>query len=126
MGIEVVAGTRLLVVDRERVAGAEDVETRRRVVGAGLPDSAAAGFPGVVVVFPGFASRVAGLGHDVPAPELLAGPHFEPGHPAARSAVARAVLHDHLAVAAQRRGHTSLDSAEFVLAGDLLLSHDLA
>src|SRR3989442_11896929 len=31
----------------------------RRVVGPRLPDSAAAGFPGVVVVFPGFAARVA-------------------------------------------------------------------
>src|SRR5258708_13080290 len=102
MGIEVVAGTRLLVVDRERVAGADDVETRRRVVGAGLPDSTAAGFPGVVVVFPGFASRVAGLGHDVPAPELLAGPHFEPGPPPPPSPLPPAVLPNHLPVAHHR------------------------
>ena len=91
-----------------------------------MPDSAAAGFPGVVVVFPGFAARVAGLGHDVPAPQFLARPHLERRNPSARSAVARAVLHDDLAVGDQRRRQEFLLPAEFGLSRDLLVPHGLA
>ena len=57
VGVEVVAGTRLRIVDRDRIAGAPDRELRRRIVGAGLPEAAAAGLPGVVRVLPGFAAR---------------------------------------------------------------------
>src|SRR5206468_3141519 len=76
--------------------------------------------------FPGFAARVAGLGHDVPAPQFLAGPDLERRHPAARSAVARAVLHDDLAVGDQRRGQEFFLPAELGLAGDHLVPYDLA
>src|SRR6266571_4403938 len=126
VGVEVVPGARLRIVDRERVARADDVELGRRIVGAGLPDAAAAGLPGVVVVFPGLAARVAGLRHDVPAPQFLAGPDLERRDPSARSAVARAVLDDDLAVGDQRSRKKFFLSAEFGLAGDHLVPHDLA
>ena len=58
-------------------------EPRGGIVGAGLPYAAAACFPGVVLVLPGFAAGIAGLGHHVPAPELLAGSGVERRDPSA-------------------------------------------
>src|SRR3954466_679515 len=97
-----------------------------RIVGAGLPDPAAAGLPRVVVVFPRLAARIAGLGHRVEAPELLAVLHVERRDPAARAGIARAVLHDHFAFGDQRRRQKFFLAAELVLAGDLLVPEDLA
>ena len=124
--VEVVARSELRVVDRERVAGADDVEVRGRIVGAGLPDAAAARLPGVVIVLPRFAAGIAGLRHDVPPPQLVAGLDVERRHPAARAAVARAVLDDHLAVGDERRRQELLGAAELLLAGDHLVPDDLA
>ena len=70
VGVQVVAGTRLRIVNRNRVARAPDGELGRRIVGACLPEAAAAGFPRVVRVLPGFAARITRLRHDVPAPEF--------------------------------------------------------
>ena len=50
VGVEVVARPRLRIVDRKRIAGAPRCELGRGVVGAGLPDAAAAGLPGVVIL----------------------------------------------------------------------------
>src|SRR6185369_9457180 len=105
---EVVAGTELRVVDRIRVARADDIEMRGRVERSGLPDPAAACLPGVVIVFPGLAARITRLGHRVKAPELLAVLHVERGDPAARAGVAGAVLDDHFAVGHERRGEELL------------------
>ena len=124
--VEVVARTELRVVDRERVAGAEDVEVLCGIVGAGLPDAAAAGLPGVVIVLPRLAAGVARLGHRVPAPQLVAGVDVERRHPAARAAVAGAVLDEDLAVGHERRGQEPLLVAELVLGRDLLVPDDLA
>ena len=87
---------------------------------------AAAGLPGVVIVLPRLAARVARLRHRVPAPQLVAGLHVERGHPAARAGVAGAVLDDDLAFGDQRRGEKLLLAAEFGLGRDLLVPHDLA
>src|SRR5205085_8309635 len=50
VGVEVVAGTRLRIVDRHRVPRAPDGELRRGIVGARLPEAAAPGLPRVVLV----------------------------------------------------------------------------
>ena len=74
VGVEVVAGAR--TADRRSGYGLPVptiVELGGRIVRAGLPDAAAAGLPGVVIVLPGFAARIARLRHDVPAPQLVAG-----------------------------------------------------
>ncbi len=109
VGVEVVARTRLRIVNRHRIAGAPDRELRRGVVGTGLPEAAPAGLPGVVRILPGFAARVARLRHDVPAPELLAGSRVERGDPAAGFRVARAIGDNHLAVGGDGRGIEAFD-----------------
>ena len=124
--VQVVARTELRVVDRVRVAGADDVEMRRRIERAGLPDAAAAGLPGAVVVLPGLAAGVARLRYGVEAPLLVTGLGVESGDPAARAAVARAVLHDDDAVGDERRRVEFLLAAELVFGGDALVPHDLA
>src|SRR5207253_1132162 len=96
------------------------------IVGAGLPQAAAAGLPGVVLVLPGLAAGLAGLRNRIPAPQLVAGLGVERRDPAARPRVARAVGDDHLAFGGDRRGGKPLLAAEFVDAGDLLVPDDLA
>src|SRR5439155_26599719 len=56
VGVEIVAGTRLRIVDRDRVASPPDRELRRGIVGARLPEAAAAGLPRVVLVLPRLAA----------------------------------------------------------------------
>src|SRR5262249_14136297 len=97
-----------------------------RIVGSGLPQAAAAGLPGVVLVLPGLAARLTRLRDRIPAPQLVAGAGVEPGEPAAGPGVAGAVRHHDLALGRdRRRGHPFL-GAEFVGLGDLLVPHDLA
>src|SRR6266853_270259 len=98
----------------------------RRIERSRLPDAAAAGLPRVVVVFPRLAAGIAGLGHRVEAPQLLAVLDVECRDPAARARVARAVLDDHLAVGDERRRQEFFLPAELGLAGDLLDPDDLA
>ena len=126
IGIQIVAGARLRIVLRNRIAGAPDGEPRCRIVRAGLPQSAAAGFPRLVFVFPRFAARFAGCGHGVPAPEFVASSRVERSDPATRFAVARAVGDDHLAVGGDGRREEPFLAAEFVGHQDLLVPHDLA
>ena len=126
VGVEVVARARLRIVNRHRIAGAPDGELRRRVVGAGLPQAAASGLPGVVGILPGFAARIARLRHDVPAPELLARSRIERRDPAARLGVAGAVGDNHLAVGGDRRRIEAFHVAEFVGRRHLLVPHDFA
>src|SRR3982074_1604673 len=94
MGVEVVARTSLGIIERIRVAGAPDGELGCRVVGAGLPQSAAAGFPGVGLVPPSIRALSPGLGQGVTAATLVAGLDVERRDPAARGPIARAIRHD--------------------------------
>src|SRR5215510_10623767 len=126
VGVEIVAGSRLRIVDRDGISGAPDRELRRRVVGAGLPQSAAAGLPGIGLVLPGLAAGIAGLRHHVPAPELVAGLGVERGKPAAGLGVAGAVGDQHLAFGGDRRREEFLLAAKLVRLGDLLVPDDLA
>ena len=126
VGVEVVARTRVGIVLRHRVAGAPDGELGVRIIRAGLPQAAAAGLPGVVLVLPGLAAGLAGLRNRIPAPQLVAGLGVERRDPAARPRVARAVGDDHLAFDGDRRGGKPLLAAEFVDAGDLLVPDDFA
>ena len=96
------------------------------VVGARLPQPAAAGFPRVVLVLPGFAARLARRRHRIPAPQLVARPRVERRDPAARLAVARAVGDDDLAFGGDRRRKEFLAAAEFVGLRDHLVPDDLA
>src|SRR5258705_1869337 len=125
VGVEVVTGSRLRIVDWDRVAGAPNGELRRRIAGAGLPEPPAAGLPGVVLVLPGFAAGIARLRHDVPAPELGARSRVERRDPAARLRVAGAIGDNHLAVSGDRRRIESFLAAEFVGGRHLLVPDDL-
>src|SRR5439155_10092108 len=62
VGVEVVAGTRLRIVLRNRVTRAPDGEPCRGIVGACLPDAAATRFPGVILILPRLAPWVPGFG----------------------------------------------------------------
>src|SRR5438552_11798762 len=97
-----------------------------RIEGSGLPDPAAAGFPRVVIVFPRFAAGIARLRHRVEPPELLAVLDVERRDPAARAAVARAVLDEDFAIGGERGRQEFLLVAELGLGGDLLVPDDLA
>ena len=77
VGVEVVARPIGRVEHRHRIAGAPDGLVGRRIVGAGHPDGAAAGLPGVVLVLPGLAAGLAGRRDGVLAPEQLAGRGIE-------------------------------------------------
>src|SRR5215475_16124836 len=83
VGVEIVPRAGLRVIIRDRIAGAPDGETCRRIVGAGLPDAAAAGLPGVVLVLPGLAAGIARFRDRIPAPYFIAGPRIEGREPAA-------------------------------------------
>src|SRR5882672_8867217 len=124
--VEIVARSRLRIVDRDRISGAPDGEPVGRIVGAGLPQPAAAGLPCVGLVLPGLAAGLAGLWDDVPAPQLVAGPRVETGEPAAGAGIAGAVRHDDLAVGRDRRRAEALLVAEFVGLGNLLVPHHFA
>src|SRR6202043_3025768 len=110
----IVAWACLRIHLRYRIAGAPDGETGRRIVGAGLPDAAAAGLPGICLVLPGFAARLARLGYHIPAPQLVAGLGVERREPAAGEPVAGAVGDDDLALDNERRGEELLPAAELV------------
>src|SRR5439155_14913366 len=124
--VQVVAGTRLRVVDRDRVAGAPDRQLRRGIVRADLPQAAAAGLPRVVGVLPRLAAGIARLRHDVPAPQLVAGTRVERGDPAARLRVAGAVGDNHFAFRGDRRRVEAFPAAELVRLRDHLVPHDFA
>src|SRR5439155_19534856 len=126
VGVEVVAGARLRIVLRDRVAGAPDRELGGRIIRAGLPEPAAAGLPGVVLVLPGLAPWLARLRDGIPAPQFVTGPGIKACDPAARSRIACAVRDDHFAFGGDRRGGKPLLAAEFVDDGDLLVPDDFA
>ena len=126
VGVEIVAGTRLRIVLRDRVAGTPDGEFRCGVVGAGLPETSAARLPGVILVLPGFAARFTRLRHRVPPPEFLTGPRVECRDPAARFCVACPVSDDDLAVGRNRSRQEFFPAAELVGDRHHPVPHDFA
>src|SRR6516225_6607596 len=122
VGVEIVPRAGLRVIIRGRIAGAPNGEPRRRIVGPGLPDAAASGLPGVVLVFPGLAARIARLRNRIPAPQFIAGAGIERREPTANGLVGD----DDFALDRQRRGVEMLPAAELVGGGDALVPHDLA
>src|SRR5262249_35403455 len=114
------------IVIRNRVAGAPDRELGGRIIGAGLPEPAAAGLPGVVLILPGLAAGLARLRYGVPAPQLVAGAGVERRHPAARSTAGGSIGDDHLSLGGDGRRVESFLGAELVDGGDLLVPDDLA
>src|SRR5262249_48321182 len=61
VGVEIVAGAGLGIVLRHWISGPPDREPGRRIVGTGLPQAATTRLPGVVLVLPGLAARLARL-----------------------------------------------------------------
>src|SRR5262249_57907202 len=86
-----------------RVAGAPDRLVGGGVVGAGHPDGAAAGLPGIVVALPGLAAGLARRRDRELAPQELAGLGVEPGHPIAHALVAVGGPDDDLVLDGERR-----------------------
>src|SRR5262249_9093450 len=123
---KVVAGTELRVVNRERIPRAHDVQLRHGIVGSGLPDAAAASLPGVVIVLPCLAARVARLRNDVPPPKLVSGFRVERGDPPSGPAITCSVLNDDAAVGDNGSGEEPLLAAELVLRRQRLVPYDLA
>src|SRR4029077_3757495 len=73
VGEQIVARPSGRIEFRDRIAGAPDGLIGLHVVGAGDPDGAAAGLPGVVLVLPGLAAGLAGRWNGELAPDHLAG-----------------------------------------------------
>ena len=99
---------------------------RRRIVGARLPEPAAAGFPRARLVLPRLASRIARFGDGVPPPELVAGTGIQRRDPAARLAVACSVGNDDLTFGGNGCREEFFAAAEFVRHGDHLVPDDFA
>ncbi len=110
------------VVARRRVAGAPISQVALRIVGAGHIDRAAAGLPGVVLVLPGLAARLAGGGDHEGLPLLLAGLGIEPGEPVAHAVVAAGGADHDRVLERERRGR----ELEIRLIAMLLVPDDLA
>src|SRR4029077_6762608 len=109
-----------------RIAGSPNGELVDRVVGSGLPQAAAAGLPGVVLVLPGLAAGLARLRDRVPAPQLIAGARVERRKPAAGAGVAGAVRYEDLAFGRKRCRAEAFLAAKLIGLGDLFVPHDLA
>ena len=74
----------------------------------------------------GLAAWLAGLGHRIPAPQLLAVSHIQTGDPAPSSTIAGAVLHEDHAIGHKRRREKAFPPSEFVGDGDLDIPDDLS
>src|SRR5262249_24913417 len=88
VGVEIVAWARPRIHHRHRVAGTPDRGVGGGIIGAGDPDGATAGLPGIVLVLPGLAAGLAGRRNGVFEPELPASRGIEPGDEIAYAAVA--------------------------------------
>src|SRR5258707_5584123 len=99
-----VAGTIGRIEHRHRVAGAPDHLVGRGIIGARDPHGAAADLPGVVLVLPGLAARLARRRYDVFAPDDLAAGAVERSDPIAHAAIAAGRAHDDLVLYRERRG----------------------
>src|SRR5260370_27002312 len=81
VGEEVVAGPVGWVEHRHRIAGTPDGLVGVWIIGAGHPDGAAAGLPGVVPVLPGLTAGLARRRDRVLLPQPPAGRGLKPRHP---------------------------------------------
>src|SRR6516162_1987444 len=93
---------RLCVALGTTLRGAPDRLICGRVVGAGDPHRAAAGLPGVVLVLPGFAARLAGRRDHVFLPEPLTTLGIKASDPIAHALIAAGCAHDDLVVDGER------------------------
>src|SRR6266478_3560120 len=84
------------IIHRHRIAGAPDGLVRLRIVGAGDPEGAAAGPPGVVLVLPGLAAGLARRRDRIGAPQPLAARGVESRDPIAHAVVAACSADDDL------------------------------
>ena len=105
IGEEVVARPQVGLEPRERVPRAPDRQLRRRVVDAGLLKGRAAEPPRVALGGPGLGAGLAGRGHRVGRPEVLAGPGVDRIDPAAGATVGAATADDDAIADDQRRRH---------------------
>ena len=104
VGEEVVAGAIGGVEHGHRIARAPDGLIRGDIIGACHPHGAAARFPGVVLVFPGLAARLARRRDDVAPPDLLARGRVQTGDPVAHAAIAASGANEDLVLDGQGRG----------------------
>ncbi len=103
VGEQVVTRPVRRIVARRRIAGAPIGDVGGRIVGAGDVERAAAGLPGVVIVFPGLAAGLARRRHRERLPFLLAGLGIERREPAAHAVVAAGAADDHGILERERR-----------------------
>ncbi len=121
VGVKVVARTIARIVGRNRIARTPIGQIGRRIISAGAEERAAAGLPGIVVVFPGFAAGFAGRWDGKGLPFRLAGLGIERCQPVAQAAVAAgAADHDRI-LERERRG----GEFEVRLVEQVLVPHDL-
>src|SRR3954447_8529428 len=84
---EIVAWAIRRIEHRNRIPSTPENLVRLGIVGAGRPHRRAASLPGIVLVLPGLAARLAWRGHRVLSPHELAGRGIETGDPAPRAAI---------------------------------------
>src|SRR5262249_25388853 len=123
VGVEVITRAIIGIEHRDRIAGAPQHLIGSGVVGTGDPHGAAAGLPGVVLVLPGLAARLAGSRDDVLAPHHLAGRAVKRGDEIAHAAVAAGGADDDLVLHGEGRcGELQIGLA----VGEIGLPRDLA
>src|SRR5262245_14721307 len=110
------------IVARRRVPRAPIGEVGLRIVGAGHVERAAAGLPGVLLVLPGLAARLAGGGDDEGLPLLLASLGIEACEPVAHPVVAAGGADHDRVLEGERRSR----EFEVGLVAMLLVPDDLA
>src|SRR5207237_953988 len=109
VGEQVVAGSIRRIKHRHRVPGPPDGLVGFGIVGAGHPDGAAAGLPGVGVALPRLATGLARRRDRIFLPQPLAGGSVKPGHPVAYALIAvRRTDNDLVLDRERRRGEHDL------------------
>src|SRR5262249_17230686 len=106
----------------DRVARAPDGLIGLRIVGAGDPDRAAAGLPGVGLVLPGLTAGLTRARDGVFAPDKFSARGIERGDPVTDAGAARRRTHQDLVLDRKRRAR----DAQRRIVGDVGLPNDFA
>ncbi len=122
IGEEIVARAVRRIVARGRISGTPISQIGRWIVGARDVERATARLPGVDLVLPSLAARLAGRRHRKSLPLLLAGLGIERREPAAHAVVAAGAANDHRILERQRRR----GDFHVGLIVEVLVPHDLA
>src|SRR6202043_3924548 len=104
VGVEIVARAVGGIVFRRRISGAPIGDVGVGIVGAGDVEGAAAGLPGVVLVLPGLAARIAGGGDRIGLPLRVAALGIERHDPIAHPLVAARGADDDRILERERSG----------------------